>query len=99
MRALCGAIITAGAMVALGLTMIGIGMRYSSYPYYGSENQPQWVKFRHLDSTLMASVIIILCVAAIGLGIAYLGLAYHHFRRSEEMKHYGGTSRERAGVS
>ena len=30
MRALCGAIITAGALVGLGLTAIGIGTRYEN---------------------------------------------------------------------
>jgi len=34
MRALCGAIITAGAMIALGLTALGIGQRYSSEPAF-----------------------------------------------------------------
>jgi hypothetical protein len=34
MRALVGAIITAGAMIGLGLTALGIGQRYSSEPAF-----------------------------------------------------------------
>jgi len=34
MRALCGAIITAGAMIGLGLTAMGIGTRYANYYHY-----------------------------------------------------------------
>jgi hypothetical protein len=33
MRALCGAIITAGAVIGLGLTALGIGTRYNQDPF------------------------------------------------------------------
>jgi ABC-type phosphate transport system permease subunit len=85
MRALCGAIITAGALIGLGLVSLGIGMRYASYPAYGSDGQPQFVYLRHLDTALMISFVALLISVAIGLGIAFVGLAYHHQRRHLEL--------------
>jgi hypothetical protein len=88
MRALCGAIISAGALIGLGLLSIGVGMRYSSYPYHNLESgEVQWVHLKHLDTTLMVSLVTLLMVLAIGLGIAFVGLAYHHHRRHMEMLH------------
>ena len=37
MRALCGAIITAGALIGLGLTALGYGLRYGG-PAFGPES-------------------------------------------------------------
>jgi hypothetical protein len=88
MRALCGAIITAGAMIGLGLTSIGIGHRYSAYPYLDASGNPQHVWFRHLDTALMFAVVALGIGIVIGLGIAFAGLAYHHHRRYHEM--FGG---------
>src|SRR5262245_34669811 len=87
MRALCGAIIAAGAVIGLGLLSIGIGIRYASYPARDLEGHPQWVLLRHLDTALMLSLVAALIVLAIGLGIAFVGLAYHHHRRHLEMFH------------
>jgi hypothetical protein len=88
MRALCGAIITAGALIGLGLWSIGVGQRYAGYPYLDPESRdPQWVLLRNLDTSLMVSLVALLCLTAIGLGIAILGLAYHHHRRHHEMLH------------
>src|SRR4051794_18831374 len=72
MRALCGAIITAGAMIGLGLFSIGVGTRYGNMPHY-ADKEEHFVKFRELDTTLMATMVILVAVAIIGLGIAYLG--------------------------
>ena len=35
MRALCGAIITAGSLIGLGLLAIAMGVRYADFPYLG----------------------------------------------------------------
>ncbi len=84
MRALCGAIITAGALIGLGLTAIGIGLRYQQYPYRDLNGDAQWVLFQHLDTPLMISLVVLLITLLIGLGVAFLGLAYHHHRRHHE---------------
>jgi hypothetical protein len=86
---LCGAIISAGALIGLGLLSIGIGMRYSTYPYHDLQSgQVQWVYLKHLDTALMVALVTLLMVLLIGLGIAFLGLAYHHHRRHMEMLHH-----------
>ena len=83
MRALCGAIITAGALLGLGLLSIAMGIRYRDYPYK-VEGKAQFVYFRDLDTGLMASFVILVIALLIGLGIAFVGLAYHHHRRHHE---------------
>jgi hypothetical protein len=93
MRALCGAIITAGALIGLGLTALGFGTRYQS------------VLERHQEGTfngvfygappLIFMLVLLVAGLVIGLGIAFLGLAYHHERRHRERLHYearGGAS-------
>jgi putative Mn2+ efflux pump MntP len=87
MRALCGAIISAGALIGLGLFSIGVGTRYSAYPYLDPEGKAHWVHFNHLDTALMLSMVVLLAALAIGLGIAFVGLAYHHHRRTQELLH------------
>jgi len=84
MRALCGAVIAAGAMIGLGLAAIGLGLRYQTYPYLDEANKPQWVLFRNIDTTLMIVVVALLVSLIIGMGVAFVGLAYHHHRRYHE---------------
>jgi hypothetical protein len=99
MRALCGAIITAGAMIGLGLTALGIGQRYSSEPAFQRSAQPAadtgkpasdedpkpvLVKLSWMDRPLVFALVFTTCVALVGLGIAIAGLAYHHVRRDRE---------------
>ena len=85
MRALCGAIITAGALIGLGLAAIGIGTRYSAFPYREKPGgDVQWVKFWQMDVSLILIVTLLICVAVVGICIAILGLAYHHHRRHLE---------------
>jgi len=99
MRALCGAIIAAGALIGLGLASIGIGYRYSAYPYHNLEGQPQWVWFRHLDTSLMFTLVFLASAAVIGLGIAFVGLAYHHHRRHlEHLRDQERAGRDRVSV-
>jgi hypothetical protein len=87
MRALCGAIITAGALIGLGLTALGVGTRYQFY----SERSPEGDvvlthhRFRELDTSLQLIIVVLLATLAIGLATAFLGLAYHHHRRHREM--------------
>jgi len=87
MRALCGAIIAAGAMIGLGLTVIGYGFRYQSYPYHNANGDPQSILFRTLDSALVYSFVVLSLMLLVGLGIAFLGLAFHHYRRHHEHLH------------
>jgi len=100
MRALCGAIITAGALIGLGLSAIGIGLRYQLYPYHNDKGDPQWVLFRHLDTSLMIALVALLISLGIGLGVAFLGLAYHHHRRHHEFlrEKAGGAGMHRSTV-
>ena len=94
MRAICGAIITAGAMIGLGLTAIGFGTRYHT----GLENvdqngNPILLRLSQMDKPLIFILVFMTTTAIIGLGIAFVGLAYHHHRRHHEMLHmYGHTA-------
>jgi len=90
MRALCGAIITAGALLCLGLVCMAIGLRYQGYHYLDMEGHVQWVKFNTIDTALLIGMLTSLLVLAIGLGIAFVGLAYHHHRRHLESLHHHG---------
>jgi hypothetical protein len=87
MRALCGAIITAGAVIGLGLTALGIGQRYSMdlRPANPGDAPLLAVHLRQMDPSLVFILVFLTCVALIGLGIAFVGLAYHHHRREREL--------------
>jgi ABC-type Fe3+ transport system permease subunit len=100
MRALCGAIITAGALIGLGLLAIGIGLRYQLYPYHNDAGKPQWVLFQHIDTSLMVALVALLLCLGIGMGISFLGLAYHHRRRHHEFlrENAGGVGVHRSTV-
>jgi hypothetical protein len=81
MRALCGAIIAAGALIGLGITALGIGTRYQGYAEHEASGELKWVLFRHLDTPLMFILVLLTCCLVIGFGIAFVGLAFHHERR------------------
>jgi len=85
MRALCGAIITAGALLGLGLTTIGIGTRYQTFPYHNAAGDRQWVPLKDLDTSLMLVLVLLVATLFVGLATAFVGLAYHHHRRHHEM--------------
>jgi hypothetical protein len=81
MRAICGSIIAAGALIGLGLTALACGIRFQNF---GPD-------VLHPDShqiygapSLVLIMVVLMIVAGIGLGIAFLGLAYHHERRHYE---------------
>jgi len=82
MRAICGAIIAAGAFIGLGLTALAYGVRYQSYgPSVINPNSNQMYGVPSLTLILVLLGIF----AGIGLGIAFVGLAFHHERRHYEM--------------
>lgn len=93
MRALCGAIITAGALIGLGLTAIGIGTRYGTELAFTTEGEPILVRLGQMDRPFIFILVFLTSAAVVGLGIAFLGLAYHHLRRDREFS----WEKERAG--
>ena len=89
MRALCGAIITAGALIGLGLAAIGNGTRFQFWnerypPDHQRAGELMHVGFKYLDTASIVIVAALLLAALIGLGIAFVGLALHHERRKHE---------------
>ncbi len=94
MRAICGAIIVAGAAVGLGLTALGFGARYhTSLENVDKEGNPILLHLYQMDKPLIFIMVFLVCLAVIGLGIAFLGLAYHHHRRLHEMHYANGRGR------
>jgi cytochrome c biogenesis protein CcdA len=88
MRALCGAIITAASLMGLGLTAIAFGTRYGQTVGL-DRTSPGEVTQLHLyqmDKPLVFILVFLTCTAIIGLGVSFLGLAYHHHRRHHEMQ-------------
>ena len=80
MRALCGAIITAGGMVGLGLTAIAFAIRFQgSLLTHGDPPQLYGIP------SMMVILVVLVLAMIIGMGIAFLGLAFHHERRHYEM--------------
>ena len=89
MRALCASIITAGALIGLGLTALGLGVRYQAV-VATDPAKIVFVKFIHLDTPMMLIFVVLLATVIVGLGATFLGLAYHHERRHFE-RHRGPT--------
>jgi hypothetical protein len=100
MRALCGAIIVAGAVIGMGLTAQGFGTRYhTGLEKTVRDGQPVLLHLSEMDRPLVFILVFLTCVAVIGLGIAFLGLAYHHHRRHHEMlRAEGHAAGHRVGV-
>ncbi|HUY37084.1 MAG TPA: hypothetical protein VMV69_30490 [Pirellulales bacterium] len=82
MRAICGAIITAGALVGLGLTALGMGIRYQNF---GPEMTHPENHQLYGSPSLMLILVVLLASLVVGMGVAFLGLAYHHERRHREL--------------
>lgn len=89
MRALCGAIITAGALVGLGLTAVGYGLRYQGFTKdMLNENTEQLY-----GAPSMTIILVTLLVGlVVGVGVAFLGLAFHHHRRYFELVRHSESS-------
>ena len=94
MRALCGAVIAAGALIGLGLTALGFGIRFHGL---GTVANPETNNVWGATSMTICMVVLLICVF-VGLGTAFLGLMYHHERRYREL-HAGddGVGRVPAG--
>jgi len=84
MRALCGAIISAAALIGLGLTALGIGTRYQGMLMASPEGRPSYVKFHEMDTPMMFVVVVLSATLIVGIATAFIGLAYHHQRRHHE---------------
>jgi hypothetical protein len=97
MRALCGAIITAGAVIGLGLTAIGIGSRYVREQATAPQGDPPLIHLAQMDRPLVFILVFLTCVAVIGLGVSFLGLAYHHVRREREYQMEGAVKKPASG--
>ena len=93
MRALCGAIITAGALLALGLAEIGYGLRYQGFKDPNPETKYQWGA-----PTMSTILVVLLIMLGVGIVTAFLGLAFHHYRRQHEFLREHGQAPERAHV-
>jgi hypothetical protein len=91
MRALCASIITAGALIGLGLASLGVGMRYQNL-VARDPAALTYVKWVQLDTPLMLIIVVLLATLLAGLAAAFLGLAYHHERRHYERHHGLGES-------
>lgn len=82
MRALCGAIIAAGALIGLGLTALGFGVRYHGMDKISEQTNSQ------IGAYSLSFLLVVLFAGLLtGLGIAFLGLAFHHERRLRELEH------------
>jgi len=84
MRALCGAIIAAGSLIGLGLACLGIGNRYSNFHRDLEDTTVVFVRFKMLDTPLQFGLVFLSLAALIGIGLTFVGLAYHHERRLRE---------------
>jgi hypothetical protein len=90
MRPLCGAIITAGALIGLGLFSLGYGTRYAAYAQRddtGHFDAKYWVTLGQIDTPLIIMLVLLVASLLIGLAIAFVGLAYHHHKRKLELLH------------
>ena len=85
MRALCGAIITAGALIGLGLTALGFGQRYTlNNPPNTADGQPVILHLSQMDRPLVFVLVFLTSSVVVGFGVTFVGLAYHHQRRERE---------------
>jgi hypothetical protein len=110
MRPLCGAIITAGALIGLGLAAAGVGQRYADLArptadgrvllreWTGDDNfsgpgvpdkthRVAYVKFSEMDLGLSVPIVVLILALLAGLATAFIGLAYHHHKRMQELEH------------
>jgi hypothetical protein len=86
MRALCGSIITAGALIGLGLTALAFGLRFQAIAERHPDGTFQGVYFG--VPSMMFILVVLAATLVIGLGIAFVGLAFHHERRYRESLQY-----------
>jgi hypothetical protein len=92
MRALCGAIITAGALIGLGLTALAFGVRFYTLGAQTHENLPKEGQIVGVPTMVICLVVLLISVI-VGFGIAFLGLMYHHERRHYELHGHADAGR------
>ncbi len=83
MRALCGAIVTAGALIGLGLTAVAYGLRFQQFGpgvLHPDSHQLYGIP------TLVLILVLLIISMIVGTAIAFIGLAYHHERRFRELE-------------
>ena len=93
MRALCGAIIVAGALIGLGLTALGFGIRFQAA---GLTDHPDTHAVWGATSMTICLVVLLVGVL-IGITTAFLGLMFHHERRYRELNHETETTSGKRG--
>ena len=80
MRGLCGSIIAAGGLIGTGLAVIGFGIGFQAA---GLAERPGsnvvWGA-----TSMTTGLWVVLIGFLVDLGIAFVGLAYHHERRHRE---------------
>ena len=81
MRALCGAIISAGALIGLGLTALGYGLRYQSFGVNAVNERTNQL---YGIPSLALILVVLLLGLLVGVVVAFMGLAFHHERRYHE---------------
>jgi hypothetical protein len=97
MRALTGAIVTAGGLIGLGLTALGLGTRYQDL--ISNPSQMAYVRLKDLDTAMLLILFVLMAVTLIGIGLVFVGLSYHHERRHHERhRGTGETLNTRVGV-
>jgi hypothetical protein len=84
MRALCGAIISAGALIGLGLTTLGYGLRYQSFGVTAVNARTDQL---YGIPSLVLILVVLLLGLLIGVIVVFVGLAFHHERRHHERLH------------
>jgi hypothetical protein len=85
-------------LIGLGLAAMGLGMRYQNL-VVEDPTKLVYLKWVQLDTPMMLIIVVLLLSLLIGLGLLYLGLAYHHERRHFERQrgHHGETLGARIG--
>jgi cytochrome bd-type quinol oxidase subunit 2 len=94
MRALCASIISAGALIGLGLTALGVGTRYQGLPVTVNGSVVSYIHWRELDTPMMLILVLLICTLIAALAATFMGLAYHHERRHfERHGHLSGSGK------
>jgi hypothetical protein len=78
-------------MIGLDLTAIGFGTCYhTGLENLDKDGNPILLHLYQMDKPLVFIMVFLVCVAVIGLGIASVGLSYHHHKRYVELvRHFG----------
>jgi hypothetical protein len=108
MRAISGAIITAAALLALGMIAQAMATRYALVNHWkpaasegtnapNLKTEPDFeanhIKIHHMDNGLVLCLVLATLSLLVGLGITFVGLMYHHhLRYHEHLRMYGQPS-------